>query len=117
MWPEALSNQACSLVPDEDRLAVTVEMELEGAKRRRVAFHRSIIRSDKRLSYPEVDAIFGGRGGGAGAGGGGAGGGAGRVLALPRLYHRARQGVVVPGGGRVLGGARARGGAVGRAAG
>jgi ribonuclease R len=61
MLPEALSNQACSLVPHQDRLAVTVEMELEGAKRRRVAFHRTIIRSDKRLSYPEVDEIFAGR--------------------------------------------------------
>jgi ribonuclease R len=61
MLPEALSNQACSLVPDQDRLAVTVEMELEGARRRRVAFHRTIIRSDRRLSYPEVDAIFAGR--------------------------------------------------------
>ena len=61
MLPEALSNQACSLVPDQDRLAVTVEMELEGARRRRVVFHRTIIRSDKRLSYPEVDAIFAGR--------------------------------------------------------
>ena len=28
MLPEALSNRACSLVPDQDRLAVTVEMEL-----------------------------------------------------------------------------------------
>ena len=35
MLPEALSNGACSLVPDQDRLAVTVEMELEGAKVRR----------------------------------------------------------------------------------
>jgi ribonuclease R len=61
MLPEALSNQACSLVPDQDRLAVTVEMELEGARRRRVAFHRTIIRSDRRLTYPEVDAIFAGR--------------------------------------------------------
>ncbi len=61
MLPEALSNQACSLVPNQDRLAVTVEIELEGAKRRRVAFHRSIIRSDRRLTYPEVDAIFAGR--------------------------------------------------------
>jgi ribonuclease R len=60
MLPEALSNQACSLVPHQDRLAVTVEMELAGARRRRVAFHRTIIRSDKRLSYPEVDAIFAG---------------------------------------------------------
>jgi ribonuclease R len=61
MLPEALSNQACSLVPHQDRLAVTVEMELEGSKRRRVAFHRTLIRSDKRLTYPEVDEIFAGR--------------------------------------------------------
>jgi ribonuclease R len=61
MLPEALSNQACSLVPNQDRLTVTVEIELEGAKRRRVAFHRSIIRSDRRLTYPEVDEIFAGR--------------------------------------------------------
>jgi ribonuclease R len=60
MLPEALSNQACSLVPQQDRLAVTVEIDLEGAKPRRTAFHRSIIRSDKRLSYPDVDAIFAG---------------------------------------------------------
>ena len=31
MLPEALSNDACSLVPHQDRLAVTVELELEGA--------------------------------------------------------------------------------------
>jgi ribonuclease R len=60
MLPEALSNQACSLVPNQDRLAVTVELDLEGAKVRRSAFHRTIIRSDKRLTYPEVDAVFAG---------------------------------------------------------
>jgi ribonuclease R len=60
MLPEALSNQACSLVPHQDRLAVTVELDVAGAKVRRSAFHRSIIRSDKRLAYPEVDAIFAG---------------------------------------------------------
>jgi ribonuclease R len=60
MLPETLSNQACSLVPHQDRLAVTVELELEGARVRRSAFHRSLIRSDKRLTYPDVDAIFGG---------------------------------------------------------
>jgi len=60
MLPEALSNQACSLVPYQDRLAVTVELDLAGAKVRRSAFHRSIIRSDKRLAYPDVDAIFAG---------------------------------------------------------
>ena len=60
MLPEALSNHACSLVPHQDRLAVTVELELEGAKVRRTAFHRSIIRSDERLDYPRVDRIFAG---------------------------------------------------------
>ena len=60
MLPEALSNDACSLVPHQDRLAVTVELELEGAKVRRSAFHRSIIRSDERLDYPRVDRIFAG---------------------------------------------------------
>jgi ribonuclease R len=60
MLPEALSNSACSLVPHQDRLAVTVEMELAGAKLRRTAFHRSIIRSDERLDYPRVDRIFAG---------------------------------------------------------
>ena len=41
MLPEALSNQACSLVPGQDRLAVSVELELEGPKVRRTAFTRS----------------------------------------------------------------------------
>jgi ribonuclease R len=60
MLPEALSNQACSLVPFQDRLAVTVELELDGARQRRTAFHRTVIRSDARLTYPQVDAIFAG---------------------------------------------------------
>ena len=60
MLPEALSNRACSLVPGEDRLAVTVELEFEGAKVRRTAFHRSVIRSDARLDYPRVDRVFAG---------------------------------------------------------
>ena len=61
MLPEALSNRACSLIPHQDRLAVTVELEFEGAKVRRTAFHRSVIRSDARLDYPRVDRIFDGR--------------------------------------------------------
>ena len=60
MLPEALSNRACSLVPGEDRLTVTVELEFEGAKVRRTAFHRSVIRSNERLDYPRVDRIFAG---------------------------------------------------------
>jgi ribonuclease R len=60
MLPEALSNRACSLVPHQDRLAVTVELELDGPRVRRSAFHRSLIRSDVRLDYPAVDRIFAG---------------------------------------------------------
>ena len=33
MLPEALSNRACSLRPGEEKLAVTVEMEMHGAER------------------------------------------------------------------------------------
>ena len=60
MLPEALSNDACSLVPHQDRLAVTVELDLDGADVVRTAFHRSLIRSDARLDYPRVDSIFAG---------------------------------------------------------
>jgi ribonuclease R len=61
MLPEALSNRACSLRPGEEKLAVTVEMEVHGTEVRRVAFHRSRVRSDRRLTYREVDAIFAGQ--------------------------------------------------------
>jgi ribonuclease R len=60
MLPEALSNDACSLRPHEDRLAVTVEMDFDGPLVTRSAFYRSIIRSDMRLDYDQVDRIFAG---------------------------------------------------------
>lgn len=60
MLPEALSNGACSLRPDEDRLAVTVEVDLRGADVERTAFYRSTIRSNERLDYEQVDRIFAG---------------------------------------------------------
>jgi ribonuclease R len=60
MLPEALSNRACSLVPHQDRLAVTVELDFDAARVVRTAFHRSLIRSDARLDYPQVDRIFAG---------------------------------------------------------
>jgi ribonuclease R len=60
MLPQPLSNDACSLVPGAERLAVTVEMELRGADVERVSFHRSRIRSDARLDYEQVDRIFAG---------------------------------------------------------
>ena len=60
MLPEVLSNGACSLVPGQERLAVTVELELDGADVRKAAFYRSRIRSDERLDYDRVDRIFAG---------------------------------------------------------
>jgi ribonuclease R len=60
MLPEALSNNACSLVPRQDRLAVTAEMLVERDRVTRSAFHRSVIRSDARLDYDQVDRIFAG---------------------------------------------------------
>ena len=62
MLPEPLSNDACSLKPGVERLAVTVEIDLEGDRTRRTAFYRSRIRSDVRLDYPQVDRIFAGTG-------------------------------------------------------
>jgi ribonuclease R len=60
MLPHALSSDACSLMPGAERLAVTVEFELEGSRMRRSAFYRSLIRSDVRLDYDQVDRIFAG---------------------------------------------------------
>jgi ribonuclease R len=60
MLPEVLSNEACSLRPGEDKLAVTVEIEMDGADVTSVAFHRSLVRSDRRLTYGEVDELFAG---------------------------------------------------------
>jgi ribonuclease R len=60
MLPEILSNGACSLVPGVERLAVTVELDLDGAEVVRSAFYRSRIRSDERFDYDRVDRIFAG---------------------------------------------------------
>jgi ribonuclease R len=62
MLPHALSSDACSLAPGVERLAVTAEIELgPGAKPRSARFYRSRIRSDARLDYDQLDAIFAGR--------------------------------------------------------
>ena len=60
MLPSALSERACSLVPGQDRLAVTVEMVVRGDAVESSSFHRSVIRSDERLTYERVDRIFSG---------------------------------------------------------
>jgi ribonuclease R len=60
MLPHALSSDACSLVPGADRLAVTVEMLMREADVEAVAFHRTVIRSDARLTYEQVDRVYAG---------------------------------------------------------
>jgi ribonuclease R len=60
MLPQALSNDACSLLPGAERAAVTVELEVRGGGVARAAFYRSVIRSDERLDYERVDRIFDG---------------------------------------------------------
>jgi ribonuclease R len=62
MLPHALSEEACSLAPGVERLAVTAEIELRpGGEARTAGFYRSRIRSDARLDYDQLDVIFSGR--------------------------------------------------------
>ncbi len=61
MLPEKISNGLCSLRPMEDKLTVTVETQFD--KDFRIVeqkAYESIINSDIRLNYEEVDALFDG---------------------------------------------------------
>lgn len=59
MLPERLSNDLCSLRPDELRLTqgVTIDFDRQG-RQRRVRFHDGFIRSRARLTYNEVARII-----------------------------------------------------------
>lgn len=62
MVPEELACDVCSLVPDEDRLAVTVDIDLDA--RGRVKGFRpypSVIRSRVRTDYEAVEELLGSR--------------------------------------------------------
>ncbi|MDT8340254.1 MAG: ribonuclease R [Longimicrobiales bacterium] len=61
MLPHALSSDACSLRPDEDRLAVSVLAVLapDGAVREH-RFARTVIRSRHRLAYEDAQAVLDG---------------------------------------------------------
>jgi ribonuclease R len=62
MLPHALSEEACSLAPGAERLAVTSEIELGAdGTAQGASFYRSRIRSDARLDYDALDVIFSGR--------------------------------------------------------
>ncbi len=59
MLPERLSNVLCSLVPGEDRLAFTVDMQLDARGRvERATMYPSVIRSRVRLSYDQADVLL-----------------------------------------------------------
>lgn len=61
MLPRALSDDACSLNPGVERLAVTAEIELAAdGEARGARFYRSRIRSDARLDYEQLDRVFAG---------------------------------------------------------
>ena len=55
MLPHELSDDACSLRPNQDRLCVTVEIPPNGEP----LFYRSTIRSDARLTYGEAERLEG----------------------------------------------------------
>jgi ribonuclease R len=62
MLPPALSDEACSLAPGVERLAVTAEILLSAeGEPRSASFYRSRVRSDARLDYDQLDEIFAGR--------------------------------------------------------
>lgn len=55
MLPERLSNDLCSLRPDEDRLSMTVDLYLDGKGRvNRYEIYPAVIRSKARLTYDAV---------------------------------------------------------------
>jgi len=59
MLPEKLCNGVCSLRPNEKRLAVTVKMIFNGkGELTEKCFYKSIIESNHRMTYKEVQAIF-----------------------------------------------------------
>jgi len=61
MLPTALSNDACSLNPAQDKLTLSVIMTMDDAGRmKKFTIHKSVIRSAVRGVYSEVNALFDG---------------------------------------------------------
>ena len=62
MLPHDLSNNVCSLNPNEDRLTFSCMLELDSeAKVMKYELRKSIIRSKARLNYNEVQELFDGK--------------------------------------------------------
>jgi len=59
MLPERISNELCSLKPNEDRPALVVRMVIDAQGRKRShAFHRVLMRSIARLHYAQAQAAI-----------------------------------------------------------
>ena len=59
MLPRKLSNNLCSLNPDEDKLTFTVEIDFDAkGKVIRNDFYKSVIKSKYRMTYSDVNKIF-----------------------------------------------------------
>ena len=59
MLPETLSNDACSLQPQKDRLGLCCQMQFTvGGELERYRFFSAIIRSAKRMNYDEAAALM-----------------------------------------------------------
>jgi ribonuclease R len=59
MLPEALSNGLCSLNPHEEKLTMTAEIVVNSAGHiKKTKVYESIISSDFRMTYKEVDQIL-----------------------------------------------------------
>jgi ribonuclease R len=62
MLPEVLSNNVCSLRPDEEKLCMSAVFTLDAnGKVRKEWFGRTIIRSDKRFTYDQAQEIIEGK--------------------------------------------------------
>ncbi len=59
MLPEGISNDLCSLRPDEDRAAMVAEINIDkDGKRTDFSIYRALIRSHARLTYDQVQSVF-----------------------------------------------------------
>ena len=62
MLPEALSNNICSLRPDEDRLAFAAVFTMDkNGTIKKEWYGKTIIRSDRRFAYEEAQAVLDGK--------------------------------------------------------
>ncbi|MBK8008295.1 MAG: ribonuclease R [Rhizobiales bacterium] len=62
MLPERISNDLCSLRPNEDRAAMAVRMVIDGnGRKQHHSFHRILMRSHAKLSYQQAQAAIDGK--------------------------------------------------------